>query len=120
MERCADGRRKRGLEITGLDSVSVSESCKEALGLWLMSAAQKTGQVGPLRVDNLSPTALIISTHRSGSGIKPPLIQPGPISWSDPEHLVKAPWPGRLDQVKETGRGNYRQTCRVTTGIAVK
>lgn len=30
MERCADGRRKRGLEITGLDSVSVPEACRAA------------------------------------------------------------------------------------------
>lgn len=39
-------------------------------------------------VDDLSPTALSISTHRSGSSIRPALIHQGWISWSNPEHLV--------------------------------
>lgn len=73
-----------------------------------------------VRVDNHSPAAVAISTHRSGSSIRPQLIHPGPISWSDPEHLVKTQWPGRQDPIWETGKEDFRRMCRVATEIALR
>lgn len=80
MEKCADGRRKKGIEITGLDSVS--ESCKKVQGLWLMSLPppKKNLNVGLVWVDDLSRTAASISTHHSRSSIRSQLIHPGLIS----------------------------------------
>jgi len=54
-------------------------------------------QAESVGVDNLSPAPVSISTRRSRSGIRPARIHQGPITWSDPEHLVNTPWPGRLD-----------------------